>query len=508
MLFKKSTILKAVGAVTIVSAAGKVLGFIREAIIAAYFGTSDVSDVFFLASLIPTILFTAIGTAIQAGIVPLYMGEQEKDQHHANYIMSVLGTLFFTIALFITVISFIFAGPLVKTIALGFSDRQIDLAVMLARIMLPSICFLALASIATGILHAHKKFVMPAFTSTVQNAVIIVLTIVFANVYGVVGLAVGVLLGTASQFLVQYPQMSRYKISFNFSFRKEKELIKNTLILFSPIIIASVIVQLNGLVDRIISSGLEEGSISALNYANRLLWLPLSVMLTPLITVMYPSIVESVLEGYTVFTQVVAKGMKSIIFLSIPFMVIMITSSEPLIELAFQRGAFDISATNKTSQAFIYYSIGLVFFALRDYLMNCFYALKKTKIAMYSCAVAVVVNVVLSICLSKYLLVGGIALATSISMLVQTIFLLFYLWKLTNPGDLFSKTLFTDLSKFGGAFVLVFITVLGFRTIVEGLTDFLQLAALTVITIVSFLFYAYILKIKEVQFMLKLVNRG
>jgi putative peptidoglycan lipid II flippase len=508
MLFKKSAILKAVGLVTVISAIGKVLGFIREAIIAAYFGTSEVSDVFFVANLIPTLLFTAVGTAIQAGIIPLYVEEKERNQSAADYMMSVLGTLFFLAAVFITVICFIFADPLVRIVAPGFSEEQRNLTVLLTKIMLPSICFFTLTSIATGVLHAHKKFIMPAFTSTVHNIVIIVFTFFFAHIYGVTGLAVSVLIGAASQFFIQYPQMSKYAIRFNFSFKKEKNRIKNTLRLFYPIIIASVAVQLNGLTDRIISSSLEEGSVSALNYASRLLWLPLSVILSPLITVLYPSIVESVLKGYEEFMEVVSKGIKSIIFLSIPFTVVMIISSQSLIELAFQRGAFDLSATSKTTQAFIFYATGLVFFALRDYLMNCFYALKKTKVAMYSCITAVILNVGLSIYLSKYLSAGGIALASSISMLSQSIFLAVYLWRQTNPSKAFNKVFFTDILKFCGTFILVYITALAFHPSVKGFPNLLRLTVLSSIVFTSFFVYAFILKIREIQLVSRFIKRG
>ena len=137
--------------------------------------------------------------------------------------------------------------------------------------MLPSICFLALTTIATGVLNSHKRFIAPALTGTAQNIIIIMSTFILAKSYGVVGLAIGVLLGSVFQFLVQYPSFSKYDIRFNFSFRQEKTRIKDTLILFYPIIISSFAVQLIGVTDRMISSGLEEGSVSALNYANKLI---------------------------------------------------------------------------------------------------------------------------------------------------------------------------------------------------------------------------------------------
>jgi putative peptidoglycan lipid II flippase len=186
----------------------------------------------------------------------------------------------------------------------------------------------------------------------------------------------------------------------------------------------------------------------------------------------------------------------------------MIISSQSLIELAFQRGAFDLSATSKTTQAFIFYATGLVFFALRDYLMNCFYALKKTKVAMYSCITAVILNVGLSIYLSKYLSAGGIALASSISMLSQSIFLAVYLWRQTNPSKAFNKVFFTDILKFCGTFILVYITALAFHPSVKGFPNLLRLTVLSSIVFTSFFVYAFILKIREIQLVSRFIKRG
>ncbi|MBD8070545.1 murein biosynthesis integral membrane protein MurJ [Bacillus sp. PS06] len=501
------TFVKAVGLVTVISAVGKLLGFIREAIIAAYFGTTTLADVFFVANLVPTILFTAVGTAIQAGIIPLYVEEKEKSQSGADRLMSILGTFFFIIALLITVLTIFFAKPLVHLVAPGFTEEQRKLTVLLVQIMSPSICFLALTSIATGVLNANKRFVLPAFTATAHNIVIIIATIVLAKSYGVIGLSVGVLIGAASQFLIQYPQLKQYAIRFERSFWQERERVKSTIYMFYPIIIAALAVQLNGVVDRMISSGLEEGSVSALNYGSRLMWLPLSVILTPLITVLYPSIVEAVLKGFGEFLEIVTKGIRMIVFLAVPFLVVMLICGQSLIELAFERGAFNQEATMMTTQTFFFYSVGLIFFALRDYLMNCFYALKATKVAMYSCLITVAINVGLSLSLARVLSAGGIALASSISMVIQTVFLLIYLWKKTKPEQSFLISFFKDIGKLILLFALVLMLVCWVHGGVDHLSAILKVIVVSFITFVTFLVGAFVLRVKEVESVVKMVLR-
>ncbi|WP_071460838.1 murein biosynthesis integral membrane protein MurJ [Bacillus massilinigeriensis] len=501
-------IVKAVGIVTVISAFGKVLGFVREAIIATYFGASEMADVFFVANMIPTLLYTAIGIAIYSGIIPIYVEEKERDPLKADETMSVLGTVFLVIATFISVLSFILSEELVRIFAPGFSDSQQQQAALLTKIMVPGIIFMALTTISTGVLNSHKKFVTPSLTATAQNIVVILFTVLLADEYGVKGLAAGVLVGTIFQFIIQYPSISKYNIRLNFSFKKERKRIKETLILFYPIIVASLAVQINGVTDRVISSGLDEGSVSALSYANKLMQLPLSIVMAPLITVLYPSIVESAIKGKEEFFRLVMKGAKTIIYLSIPFVAVMVVGGKDLIQLAFQRGAFDIDATMKTVPVFIFYSLGLVFFALRDYLMNCLYALKETKLAMYTSISMVLVYIVLSFTLSTYFEVSGIAIATSFATFLQASMLAFFLWIKTKPGRGAWNELVWDILKFLAAFAGSSIAA---YPVYQSLNELPAIPLLTVITIVVFavfLVLSYILRIQETKAILKLFKKG
>ncbi|MGE6611921.1 murein biosynthesis integral membrane protein MurJ [Peribacillus sp. NPDC076916] len=482
-----SHVIKSVGLVTIIAAIGKVLGFGRESIIAAYFGASSLADVFFVASLIPTILFTALGSGLQAGVIPIYLEKKADNPVKADEFISVLGSFFMLVAGVLTIACMIFIKPLVMLTAPGFSESELALTESLTRIMLPSLLFFTLSYMATGVLNANKRFILPALTSTAQNTVIIAATVLFAAPFGIEGLAWGFLFGAASQFLIQYPSLKKYGIRPIVAFLPHKRQIVQTLYTFYPIIIAALAIQLNSVVDRIIATSLETGSVSALNYANRLLWLPLSIVLTPLITVLYPSIVERALISYRSFLNLTLKGVKSLLFLAIPFMVVMLISGNSLITLAFQRGAFDASATEVTYRAFIFYSAYLPFFALRDYLMNAFYALKKTKVAMYSCLVAVLLNVLLSWVLSRYLGVGGIALASGISMLLQSLYLFGYLWLKTERTD---KAAFTDVFQESSKLAIIGIIIYGLALWIHPLTMTLPIIMeLVIISLIVFGLY-------------------
>ncbi|MDQ6600359.1 lipid II flippase MurJ [Bacillus salipaludis] len=289
--------IKSVGIITLVAIVSKVLGFGRDLLMAAYFGASTVTDAFFVASIIPVLLFAAVGMAITSGIAPIYAEAKEKGKREASNIISVLATLFITLSVFLTFVFYLVTPFMTKMIAPGFSIQQAELTNQLTMIMLPSFCFFVLSAIMTGILEYEKVFAPPAFIAIPQNLFVIITIIFLTKQYGIYGVAVATLLGAVSQFFILFPFIKKYQVFYvNFAFKTYQKQIFNTLKLFSPIIIASGAYQINAVVDRMVASRLPEGSVSSLNYANKLMYLPLSILLLSLITVIFPSVVDSAVK--------------------------------------------------------------------------------------------------------------------------------------------------------------------------------------------------------------------
>jgi putative peptidoglycan lipid II flippase len=501
----EKNILKAAGLVTIVTIVGKLLGFGREAIIAAYFGASSLSDVYFVAAVIPTILFTALSLAISTGIVPIYVEERKRNSEEAEQLISALGTLLLIIAIVITIIGSLFAPVITKMVSPGFKGDQLDLAITLTRIMLPSFFFFVLSSIATGVLHANQKFLAPAMITVPSNLIIILFTIFTTSQLGVYGLAIGTLVGAMFQFIIQYPQFKQYNIKLNFSFKKYINQFKSSFILLLPIIIASVAVQFNEVINRVVASGLPEGSISALNYSNKLMYLPLSVIVMSIITVLYPSIVHAVKENKNEAATLVLNGIRMIVLISIPIVLVMLVSGSTLIELAFQRGAFSPLDTERTTYSFFFYTIGLIFVALREYFVRCFLALEETKVIMVSSTTAVLINIILSIFLAKFLQHGGVALGFTISMLYQTILLAFILKKKIEIEK--GKLNFTiyELLKMSLLFFVSFFILRWFEPLLHELNNFVHLSLITLLTLIMFIVGSYLLKIRAFQYLFEIV---
>ncbi|MBI0577714.1 murein biosynthesis integral membrane protein MurJ [Neobacillus cucumis] len=500
--------IKSVGIITLIAIISKVLGFGRDLLMAAYFGASTVTDAFFVASIIPVLLFAAVGMAITSGIAPIYAEAKEKSKKEASNIMSVLATLFITLSVFLTFVFYLVTPFMTKMIAPGFSIQQTELTNQLTMIMLPSFCFFVLAAIMTGILEYEKVFAPPAFIAIPQNLFVIITIIFLTKQYGIYGVAVATLLGSVSQFFILYPFIKKYQVLYvNFAFKTYQKQVFNTLKLFSPIIIASGAYQINAVVDRMVASRLPEGSVSALNYANKLMYLPLSILLLSLITVIFPSVVDSAVKRGGEFVQWVFKGISLITFAAIPIVVVMLVESRILVELAFKRGAFDETAATMTKQAFFFYTFGMVFMALKEYLNRCFVALKETKVTMRCSIFSVGLNIVLSIALAHFIGVGGIALATAIAMLFQTLLLFFSLSKHVLIEKTAKLTFKKSLGKLLILFGIVFMASRLSAFILPVTNPILHLGLVTMITFAIFTAFALLLKSQEILGLIAIIKR-
>ena len=504
----KKNLIKAVGLVTIITVIGKILGFGRESVIAAFYGASAQSDVYFVASVIPTLLFAAISMAITTGIVPIYIEEHKKNKESAANLISALGTLLLVLSIVFIALCIVFAAPLTKLVAPGFTGEQLDLAIDLTRIMLPSFCFFVLSAVATGVLNANQQFLAPAMVTIPSNLMIILFTVWTTSQLGIYGVAIGTLIGAAFQFLIQYPQFKQHNIRLNFSFKKYWGQFKSSFILLLPIIVTSLGAQINEIINRVVASGLPEGSISALNYSNKLMYLPLSVIAMSIITVLYPSIVQAIKDHKDdEYAALVLNGVRTIVYICIPIVLIMTVSGSTVVEIAFQRGAFDAQDTVKTTYSLIFYMIGLIFVALREYFIRCILALENSKILMISSTTAVAINIILSFVLSNYLSHGGVALAFTISMLYQAIVLGIFIKKNAKFDESKIKFTLIELGKMVGLFILSFFALSYFETLLTGFNKYVHLIWSTTLTFIIFIILSYVFKIKVFQYVIDMVKK-
>lgn len=410
----------------VVTMLSKVLGFGREIILGYFYGTSAYSDVYIVSMNIPLVLFASIGGALATTFIPLYQevlnerGE-ERALKFSNNIMSIVIIL----SILLGILGYIFAEPLVKLFAMHYTGEKLMLAVKFVRIMIGGVVFIGLSNLMTSYLQIQGNFTIPGMIGFPNNVVVIISIILSAVTGNIYILAIGTLIGLATQFLFQVPFAIKRGYKFKPTIDLKDEYLKKMLWLVIPVFIGVAVNQVNTMVDRSLASGLGDGVITALNNANRLNLFVMGLFIATLGAVIYPTLSKLSSENNKEkFAESVANSVNCVNLLVMPATIGAIVLATPVVRILFERGAFNDKSTALTATALVFYSVGMVGFGLRDILSKVFYSLKDTKTPMVNGMIAVALNIVLNIALVKVMGHGGLALATSLSAII-CIFLLF-----------------------------------------------------------------------------------
>ncbi|MEM9208452.1 MAG: murein biosynthesis integral membrane protein MurJ [Pseudomonadota bacterium] len=411
----------------------RVLGLVRDIVIARYFGVSVATDAFFTANRIPNMLrrFFAEG-AFSQGFVPVMGRYRERHSHTEAKVLidAVAGT--FGLALFVVTLIGVVAAPLlVALVAPGFigDNGRFDLATLMLRFTFPYLLFVSLTAFAGGILNTFGKFGAPAFTPVILNVVLIAFTIVVAPGLQEPGMALayGVFFAGLVQLLFQLPFLARIKAIPRPRWRPGHEGVRRIGRLMVPAIFGSSVAQINVLIGGVIASLLGVGKISLLYYSDRLMEFPLGLFGIALATVTLPTLSRQHAAGSTDgFTRTLDWSMKLIVLIATPSAVGLIVLAEPLVATLFYGGEFDGTDVQLTALSLQAFAVGLVGFSFVKILAPAYFAREDTRTPVRVAVVALVVNAVLSVLLAYWLTqIGyagthaGLALAVSIAALLN-----------------------------------------------------------------------------------------
>lgn len=403
----------------------KIIGFGRELVLASTYGISMYSDVYLTAMNIPLIIFTSIGAAIGTTFIPMYFEINQRfgEKRALNFTNNILNIVVF-VCLVLTILGILFTDQIVKVFAVGFKNEAFDICVDFTRIFMGSMAFTGLSYIMTAYLQIRENFTIPGLMTIPRNIIIILSMIISIQYYNPYIMVWGSFIGIASEFLFQLPFAIKngYKYKLNINIRDEY--VKKTILLLGPIFIGVAVNQINTLVDKSLASTLVEGSISALNYSNKLNGFVMTLFITTITSVIYPTLSKlSSEQNKGTFIEIIVRSVNSIIILVIPISIGAIVLSKPIVRILFERGEFDPTATSMTAICLVMYSIGMIAFGLRDILGKIFYSLKDTKTPMINGIIAMIMNIFMNILFIKHLKYAGLALATSLSGIICIILL-------------------------------------------------------------------------------------
>ncbi|MCF0149768.1 MAG: murein biosynthesis integral membrane protein MurJ, partial [Clostridium sp.] len=421
----KNKIFRATFIVMAMTILSRVIGFARDILAAYHFGVEGAYDIYVASVAIPESVFMIVGLAISTTFIPMlseirHNKNKEEMFYFSNNIINILSL----ISIFIIILGLIFTKEIVNVFVPNFTPDKIDLTIFLTRITLFNIILLCINDCFASILQVCEDFVIPALLGIFFNFPIIIYLLLFKDV-SIVGLAVANVIGNLLRVLVQIPSLYKngYRIKFYINIKDEK--LKNMIILIIPVIIGAGANSINMLVDKSVASGLITGSMAALEYSQRIIQFANTAITTSLVSVVYPLMANKLNKGDKEgFLKYLSKSIVTICMFLVPITFGVMFLSNDIIKVIYERGKFESNAVILTSMALFGYAIQLPFAGVRDILNSSLFSMKKTKVTTINGVIGVVVNVILSITLSKFFGVLGISIATSVSAIIISILLL------------------------------------------------------------------------------------
>ncbi len=477
----------------------KLVGMLREVVLANYFGTSNISDAYLIASTVPTLLFYFIGHSISTAYIPMYNkakndGGEKRGIKYTNQIINIsmiLGTVFVILLL-------VWPELVIKIFAAGFDAETVGITAGFIRMSAASMYFMIMVSVLGGYLQANKSFLAPAAVSLPKNAVIII-SIIVSAAYGVEWLGWGLLLSFVAEFLLLLPFALKKGFRYHPTISIKDSYVQETWYVVVPILLGMFVSQINKIVDRSLASSVCEGGVSALTYASVINNAVQEILVTGIITVLFSHCAEWVVKNeHDKVKSKLSSTINTLIMLLLPATVGVIILARPIVWLVLGRGAFDENSTQMTVGALCCYTAGLTFLAIRDTLVKVFYAYKKTKVTTIVAIISILTNIVLNFILYKAIGLNGLALATAISAVVHCVTLYVMLRK--QIGDFKLKsTLITVLKSAISCVAMAIAVILTKNYLIFSFSELVGLIICVLVGIISYFICALVIRIEPLD---------
>ncbi|MBC8413255.1 MAG: murein biosynthesis integral membrane protein MurJ [Nitrospira sp.] len=496
----------------------RVLGFVRDILLANMFGATGMTDAFFIAYRVPNFFRELFAEgSISAAFVPVFTESLSKNgQEDAKKLYASVAAFLLAFLFVISVLGIWLSPYIVQVIAPGFvsDSAKYALTVTLTRVMIPFLFFVSVAALLKGVLNSLRSFFIPATAPIFLNISIITSALFFAPLFTEPFLAIGlaVSVGGALQVLIQVPAMVKKGYMVAPSFKSPHPGLKKIYRLLMPTIAGMGVAQINILISTVIVSYLASGAATYLYYAMRLLHLPIGIFGVAIATAILPSLSGFAAEGdIENLRGTFSFSLRLLFFITLPAMAGLIVFADPIIHVLLQRGEFTAVATSETAYALIFYSYGMWAFVGARVLASTFHSMQDTKTPVKAAAVSIITNIVFSLLLMGPLKHGGLALANSIAAAVNFIILYILLRKKIGRIDgkkiMFSagKIVFASIMMAGAGKVVLnmFMWQQAASSIVKG-----SILALVIgFCIGLYVLIMYIFKSEELQYLLKMKRK-
>lgn len=421
----------------------RILGLARDQVLAYYFGAGDANDAFRVASRIPNLVRDLFAEgAMSAAFVPTFTRQltlhgRDKSWRLASSVINALLLVTGTIV----AIGIVFAEPLVRLFASEFSavPGKLELTIYLTRIIFPFLTLVAVAAVLMGMLNSLGHFFVPALSPAMFNVAVVVMSVAlipFADSLGVQPItivAIATLVGGLGQLVIQWPPLRKEGYRYRPVLDLKDEGLHKVLLLMGPGTIGMAATQINVFVNTVLATGEGTGAVSFLDFAFRLMYLPIGLFGVSIATAATPAISRMVAQqDFARIRSTLAGALGLMMFLNLPATVGLIVLAVPIVAVIFEHGEFTAADTLNTAAALQFYAIGLVGYSIVRIISPTFYALGRSRVPVMVSVASVVVNIVLNVTLVRLLGFRGLALGTSITAIINASVQLFLLRREIN----------------------------------------------------------------------------
>ena len=423
------------GAATLAS---RVLGLVRDQVLAALFGAGNAMDAFNVAFKIPNLVRDLFAEgAMSAAFVPTFtrmLAGQGKERAWRLGCNVITALLLITGAL--VLLGIVFAAPLVRVLAGGFAEvpGKLELTIFLTRLMLPFLTLVAVAAALMGMLNSLHRFFVPALSPAMFNVATIACAILLVPMMprvalpGIAAIAIGTILGGAAQLAMQWPVLRREGFRYRPALDLGDDGLRRVLLLMGPGTIGLAATQVNVFVNTVLATGEGTGAVSWLNFAFRLMYLPIGLFGVSIATATLPAVSRHAAQAdRPAVRRTVADGLSLMLMLNVPATVGLAVLAVPIVQAIFERRAFTHADTLATAAALQFYAVGLVGYSVVRIASPVFYALDESRTPVKISIASVLVNAALNVALVRVMGYRGLALGTSIAAMVNAAALLFLL---------------------------------------------------------------------------------
>jgi putative peptidoglycan lipid II flippase len=403
----------------------KAAALFKEILVAHRFGAGDALDSFYIAILLPTFLMGIFGDSFNAAFLPVYVETRETAGALASQRLLAnvaAGSLFILFAA--AVLLFLFSNLLLPLLGSGFTPQKLAVASLLMVPLLGSLALSGLNSLWRGALTVHDGFAVSALTPIVHPLLILSTLIFFFSKVGIYTLAFGTLLGSCADLALCGYALRKRGVALMPRWYGFDRPLRRVLMQYLPMVAGAMLLGSTALIDQTMAATLDTGSVSALNYANKIVMLPLLIGVYSMAVAIFPSFSRLGANGdWTAMRNVLATYTRLVLLASVPLTLMLITFSQPLVALFFQGGAFSRSDTQMVGKILALFSLQIPFYALGILYVRAISAIKRNQILMWGTVISVAANASLNVVLMRLIGLPGIALSTSIVYFLSCFYL-------------------------------------------------------------------------------------